>query len=90
MDFREFRLTVLKKLKTLDTPLPREGLIRLKTELFHAKVYYNEIGDLYEDLHSKEIKTEAGVIPYLLGLTKNLALDKHLDLVQTRPGSSGG
>lgn len=90
MTYDEFKILILQKVKSLSPSLPKEGLIRLRSELFHAKVYYNEIGDLYEDLHSKEIKTEAGVIPYLLGLTKNLALDKHLDLVQTRPGSSGG
>lgn len=88
MNFTEFKNLVLEKAKNFN--LTKEHLIRLKTELFHAKVYYDDIGDLYEDLHTKSIKTDAGIIPYLLGITKNCNLEKPLELIQTKAGSSGG
>jgi len=88
MNFSEFKNLVLEKAKEFN--LTKEHLIRLRTELFHAKVYYDDIGDLYEDLHTKPIKTEACLIPLLFGLTKKCNLNENIELIQTRPGSSGG
>ena len=88
MDFLEFKKIVLEKAK--EKNLTKEGLIRLRTELFHAEVYYQDIGDLYEDLKSKEIKSEAGIIPWILGLAEKVDLNKPLEFKQVRPGASGG
>lgn len=88
MDFAEFKKLVLEKAK--EKKLDKKGLIRLRTELFHAEVYYQDIGDLYEDLKVKEIKTKAGVIPFVLGFTDELDLNSVITLKQVRPGSSGG
>lgn len=88
MKFIEFKKLVLEKAKEMK--LNKNDLIRLRTELFHAEVYYQDIGDLYEDLKTKEIKTEAAIIPLLLGFTKKYNPDIPLNLVQVKPGSSGG
>ena len=88
MNFLEFKTLVLEKAK--EKKLDKNGLIRLRTELFHAEVYYNDIGDLYEDLRTKPIKTNTGVIPYLLGFTNELDLNIPITLKQVRVGSSGG
>lgn len=88
MNFLEFKKLILEKAK--EKELDKRSLIRLRTELFHAEVYYKDIGDLYEDLKTKPIKTEAGLIPLLLGFTEKCDLDKPLKFVQTKPGSSGG
>lgn len=88
MNFQEFKKLVLEKAK--EKQLDRKGLIRLKSELFHAEVYYKDIGDLYEDLKTKEIKTEAAIIPLLLGFKSSYNPNIPLDFVQVRPGSSGG
>ena len=88
MDFAEFKKLVLEKAK--EKKLDKRGLIRLRTELFHAEVYYQDIGDLYEAFQTKPIKTEAGLIPLLLGFTKKYNPDIPLNLVQVKPGSSGG
>ena len=88
MDFAEFKKLVLEKAK--EKKLDKKGLIRLRTELFHAEVYYQDIGDLYEDLKAKEITTKAGVIPFVLGFTDELDLNSVITLKQVRPGSSGG
>ena len=88
MDFKEFRQLVLEKAK--ETKLGKDALIRLRTELFHAEVYYQDIGDLYEDLKTKEITNNAGVIPMLLDFTDKANLDEPLTFVQVKPGSSGG
>ena len=87
MDFIEFKKLVLEKAK--EKNLDKNALIRLRTELFHAEVYYNDIGDLYEDLKTKPIKTKAGVIPYLLGFSE-LDLNIPVTLKQVKPGASGG
>ena len=70
MNFLEFKTLVLEKAK--EKGLDKNALIRLRTELFHAEVYYKDVGDLYEDLKTKTIKTKAGVIPYILGFTDEL------------------
>lgn len=88
MDFQEFKRLVLQKAK--EKNLDKKGLIRLKTELFHANVYYQDIGDLYEDLKAKEIKTKSGIIPFLLGLTDEVNLNEPLTFKQVKPGDSGG
>lgn len=88
MNFQDFKKLVLEKAKEMK--LDKKGLIRLRTELFHAKVYYQDIGDLYEDLKTKEIKTEAAIIPLLLGLKKSYNPNIPLNFVQVKPGSSGG
>lgn len=88
MNFQEFKKLVLEKAK--ERQLNRNDLIRLKSELFHAEVYYQDIGDLYEDLKTKEIKTEAAIIPLLLGFKNTYNPNIPLSLVQVRPGSSGG
>lgn len=88
MDFAEFKKLVLEKAK--EKKLDKNGLIRLRTEIFHAEVYYQDIGDLYEDLKSKEIKNKAGVIPFLLGFTDKVELSEPLSFVQVKPGASGG
>ena len=88
MDFAEFKKLILEKAK--EKKLDKNGLIRLRTEIFHAEVYYQDIGDLYEDLKSKEIKNKAGVIPFLLGFTDKVELSEPLSFVQVKPGASGG
>lgn len=88
MEFVEFKKLVLEKAK--EKGLDKHGLIRLRTELFHAEVYYKDIGDLYEDLKTKPIKTKAGVIPYLLGFTDQLDLNIPITFTQVKVGSSGG
>lgn len=88
MNFIEFKKLVLEKAKEMK--LNKNDLIRLRTELFHAEVYYQDIGDLYEDLKTKEIKTEAAIIPLLLGFKKTYNSNIPLDFIQVRPGSSGG
>ena len=88
MDFKEFRQLVLEKAK--EAKLGKDALIRLRTELFHAEVYYQDVGDLYEDLKTKEITNNAGVIPMLLGFTDKANLDEPLTFVQVKPGASGG
>ena len=88
MDFQEFKRLVLQKAK--EKNLDKKSLIRLKTELFHANVYYQDIGDLYEDLKTKEIKTKSGIIPFLLGLTDEVNLNEPLTFKQVKPGASGG
>lgn len=87
MDFLEFKKIVLEKAK--EKNLNKDVLIRLRTELFHAEVYYNDIGDLYEDLKSKPISSKAGVIPYVLGLSE-FDENEPLKFVQVKPGASGG
>lgn len=87
MDFLEFKKLVLEKAK--EKNLDKNALIRLRTELFHAEVYYKDIGDLYEDLTTKEIKSKAGIIPFVLGLSE-LDVNEPLKFVQVRPGASGG
>ena len=90
----ELTFSFLKNYPTLEMSkeknLDKNSLIRLRTELFHAEVYYKDIGDLYEAFQTKPIKTEAGLIPLLLGFTKKYNPNIPLDLVQVRPGSSGG
>lgn len=88
MEFTEFKNLVLEKAK--EKKLNKDALIRLRTELFHAEVYYQDIGDLYEDLKAKEIKNKSGVIPYLLGFTETVELNKPLEFIQVKPGDSGG
>ena len=88
MNFLEFKTLVLEKAK--EKGLGKNALIRLRTELFHAEVYYKDVGDLYEDLKTKTIKTKAGVIPYILGFTDELDLNSIITLKQIKPGSSGG
>lgn len=88
MKFEEFKQIILNKAK--EKNLPKEALIRLRSEIYHAGIYYNEVGDLYEDLKSRPVRTDAGVIPYLLGITDKFDLDKVLTFRQTRPGASGG
>lgn len=88
MKFTEFKNLVLEKAK--EKKLNKDALIRLRTELFHAEVYYQDIGDLYEDLKAKEIKNKSGVIPYLLGFTETVELNKPLEFIQVKPGASGG
>ena len=88
MEFTEFKKLVLEKAK--EKNLDKKALIRLRTELFHAEVYYQDIGDLYEDLKTKEVKNESGVIPYVLGITEKVCLDTPLIYAQVKPGASGG
>lgn len=88
MNFIEFKKLVLEKAK--NSKLDKDLLIRLRTELFHAEVYYQDIGDLYEDLNTKPIKNKAGVIPHLLGFTDEIEIEKPLEFIQVRPGASGG
>ena len=88
MDFKSFKQLVLEK--AIEAKFGKDALIRLRTELFHAEVYYQDIGDLYEDLKTKEIKTEAAIIPLLLGFKSSYNPNIPLDFVQVRPGSSGG
>ena len=87
MDFSEFKKIVLEKAK--EKNLNKDALIRLRTELFHAEVYYKDIGDLYEDLKNKPISSKAGVIPYVLGLSE-FDENEPWKFVQVRPGASGG
>lgn len=88
MNFLEFKKLILEKAK--ETELNKEQLIRLRTELFHAKVYYQDIGDLYEDLNTKPVKNKTGIIPYLLGITDEVEINKPLEFMQVKPGASGG
>ena len=88
MNFIEFKKLVLEKAK--NSKLDKSSLIRLRTELFHAEVYYQDIGDLYEDLNTKPIKNKAGVIPYLLGFTDEVEIERPLEFIQVKPGASGG
>ncbi len=88
MEFTEFKKLVLEKAK--EKNLDKRALIRLRTELFHAEVYYQDIGDLYEDLKTKEVKNESGVIPYVLGITEKICLDIPLIYAQVKSGASGG
>ena len=88
MNYLEFKSLVLQKAK--DFQLDKNALIRLRTELFHAEVYYNDIGDLYEDLKTKEIKNKTGIIPWILGFTDKVDINVPLELKQVKPGASGG
>lgn len=88
MNFSEFKKLVLEKAK--DKNLSKDDLIRLRTELFHAEVYYQDLGDLYEDLKTKEIKSKNGIIPFLLGFTSEYDNTTPLNFVQVKPGDSGG
>ena len=88
MEFTEFKQLVLEKAK--NSSLNKDALIRLRTELFHAEVYYKDIGDLYEDLKTKPISNKAGVIPFILGFTKELNIEEPLTFTQVKPGASGG
>ncbi len=88
MSYEEFSKLIFKKAK--EKNLPREALIRLRSELFHARIHFEELGDLYEELMSKPVKTNAGVIPYLLDLTDSYDLSKILGLKQIKVGASGG
>lgn len=88
MNFLEFKKLVLEKAK--EKNLSRDDLIRLRTELFHADVYYQNLGDLYEALKTKEIKNKAGIIPFLLGFSDSYDSSIPLTFVQVKPGASGG
>ena len=88
MNFQEFSNLVLNKAK--EKNIGHEAIPRLKSELFHAKVYYEEVGDLYEELLRNKPTSNTGVIPYLLGITDSLDLNKSIEFKQVRPGSSGG
>lgn len=60
-----------------------------KKEILLAKRYYDNEINLYEELKNKEIKNKY-IIPFLLGFTNEIDEFDNFDMVQIKPGASGG
>ena len=85
MNYKELKLFCNDKIKEYP-----EYEKMYKKEIIIAKRYYNNDRNLAEELKEKADKIDDRyVIPFLLGLTKEVA-DLKPEYVQVRPGASGG
>lgn len=86
MDYKEIKNLCDEKIK--DFPEYKE---RYKKEISALKRFYNADRDFYQELLNKKDKIDNRyVIPFLLGFTQNVEIEKPLDMVQVTPGASGG
>ena len=64
---------------------------RYRKEIAVAYRVYSEKRNLYEEmLQRKKELDDRYVIPFLLGLTERVNLDKHPEYIKVKEGSSGG
>lgn len=86
MDYKEIKNLCDEKIK--DFPEYKE---RYKKEISALKRFYNADRDFYQELLNKKNKIDSRyVIPFLLGFTQNVEIEKPLDMVQVTLGASGG
>lgn len=85
INYNELKDYCLKKVK--DYPEVKK---RLGSELFRAKIAYDNGLNLVEDLIKNKNKITNGVIPFLLSLTSDVDLKKPIELKQVRYGGGGG
>lgn len=62
---------------------------RLNRELYRAKIAYENGINVIDTIKTTKNISDAYVIPYILGITKEVDLDKPLDIVPVKPGSGG-
>jgi len=64
---------------------------RYKKEISYLKRFFNAKRDIIEEFkQNKEKIDKRYVLPFLLGFTEEVSLEKPLDMVQVKPGASGG
>lgn len=86
MNYKEIKNVCDEKIK--DFPEYKE---RYKKEISALKRFYNADRDFYQELLNKKDKIDNRyVIPFLLGFTQNVKIEKPLDMVQVTLGASGG
>ena len=79
-----------EELKSLTVPhVKGEHKYRLARELYRANIAYNNGINVIDTIKSTKNISNAYVIPYILGLTKEVDLSKPLDIVSIKPGSGG-
>ena len=66
-----------------------EHKYRLLRELYRADIAYKNGINVIDTIKSIKNISNAYVIPYILGLTKEVDLSKPLDIVSVKPGSGG-
>lgn len=62
---------------------------RLNRELYRAKIAYDNGINVIDTIKLTKNISNAYVIPYILGITKDIDLTKPLDIVSVKPGSGG-
>ena len=88
MDFKELKKIILEKNK--EYPQYKDRAIK---ELVRAKIAYDDNINIVEqinELYKNKNLSNAYVIPFYLGLTKEVDLTKPIEIKQVKTGSSGG
>ena len=80
--FEELKQLVLPKVK-------EEHKYRLARELYRAEIAYSNGINVIDTIKATKNLSNAYVIPYIFGLTKEVDLTKPLDIVSIKPGSGG-
>lgn len=86
MNYREIKKLCDEKIKEYP-----DYLDRYKKEIIALKRYNSNGIDIYEQFENrKEEIDNRYVVPFLLGFTKDVDLNKPVDMIQVREGASGG
>lgn len=86
MNYREIKKLCDEKIKEYS-----DYLDRYKKEIIALKRYSSNGIDIYEQFENrKEEIDNRYVVPFLLGFTKDVDLNKPVDMIQVREGASGG
>jgi len=80
--FDELKKLTLSKVK-------EEHKYRLARELYRANIAYNNGINVIDTIKATKNISNAYVIPYILGLTKEVDLTKPIEIVSIKPGSGG-
>lgn len=86
MNYKEIKNFCDEKIKEFP-----EYAERYKKEIVALKRFQNNDRNIYEEFENNKEKIDNRyIIPFLLGFTKKVDLSKDLDMIQVKPGASGG
>ncbi len=86
MNFKEIKSLCDEKIKEYP-----DYVERYKKEITALKRFHNNDRNIYEEFEQNKDRIDNRyVLPFLLGFTKTVDLSKDLDMIQVKPGASGG
>lgn len=86
MNYRDIKKLCDEKIKEYP-----EYTDRYKKEIIALKRFANNGIDIYQEFQNKKEKIDNRyVVPFLLGFTKSIDIEKPMDMIQVKEGASGG